>query len=158
MSHVSPDFVPIFGDCLRMTRLVNFIRTRMPSHWHRDTGRSYTAKTPNRFWLQAQELWDGIKSQLISSNRVKTLSCFTADTSEIASRTGDTILHDTLFKLTNFVIQPPDIWCQSRPDQSRDWSRRIPGGDREGAQSKEVQGFDFHSCGHLYRWVLLHIL
>lgn len=26
MSHVSPDFVPVFGDCLRMTRSASFHR------------------------------------------------------------------------------------------------------------------------------------
>jgi alanine-glyoxylate transaminase/serine-glyoxylate transaminase/serine-pyruvate transaminase len=30
MSHVSPDFIPIFGDCIRMTREVVFTKTGQP--------------------------------------------------------------------------------------------------------------------------------
>lgn len=30
MSHVSPDFIPVFGDCLRMTRQVLYTTTAQP--------------------------------------------------------------------------------------------------------------------------------
>ena len=30
MSHISPDFIPIFGDCIRMTRQVLFTESAQP--------------------------------------------------------------------------------------------------------------------------------
>jgi aspartate aminotransferase-like enzyme len=30
MSHVSPDFIPVFGDCIRMAREVLFTQTAQP--------------------------------------------------------------------------------------------------------------------------------
>jgi len=165
MSHVSQDFIPVFGDCIRMIRYASSCRlistilslpvrscSQKRPNLSSSAGAVPSAGTRSRPLTPLHLtlfLHVNLRSQQTSLNPAKTHLFSTPDILATVSLTGQPFFFGFSGKLTR--TKPRDVWCISNPAQSSDrWYHplRFP---RRCTSRQAVQSSHIHTCGHINR-------